>query len=72
MTILDASKHGANRHDGQPDADTAFDALLDRVRSEFDTTFTWDYERSRDGLIRLYEACRAQQGALLAVEELAE
>jgi hypothetical protein len=58
MTILDASKH-----DGQPDAgaDTAFDALLDRVRSEFDTTFTWDYERSRDGLNRLYEKAKRSQ-----------
>ena len=63
MTILDASKHDANRHDGQPaaDADTAFDALLDRVRSEFDTTFTWDYERSRDGLNRLYEKAKRSQ-----------
>ena len=63
MTILDASKHDANQHDGQPDAgaDTAFDALLDRVRSEFDTTFTWDYERSRDGLNRLYEKAKRSQ-----------
>ena len=28
MTILDASKHDANQHGGQPGADTAFDALL--------------------------------------------
>ena len=61
MTILDASKHDANQHGGQPGADTAFDALLDRVRSEFDTTFTWDYERSRDGLNRLYEKAKRSQ-----------
>jgi hypothetical protein len=73
MTILDASQqdagrqasrhdadnHGAGQHGA--DAETAFDSLLDHVRAEFDTTFTWDYERSRDGLNRLYEKAKRSQ-----------
>src|SRR5687768_17063314 len=31
------------------------------VRSDFDTVFTWDYERSRPNLGRLYEKAKAAQ-----------
>ena len=31
------------------------------MRAEFDTTFTWDYERNRDGLRRLYEKAKRAQ-----------
>ncbi len=71
MTVLDANQHDASKHAGQQagrhpgqagtDADSAFDSLLDHVRAEFDTTFTWDYERSRDGLNRLYEKAKRSQ-----------
>ena len=57
MTVVDESPQGA----GQQDATTAFDALIDNVRAEFDTAFTWDYERSRDGLNRLYEKAKRSQ-----------
>ena len=40
---------------------TAFDQLIDSVRAEFDTQFTWDYGRGRDGLNRLYEKAKRSQ-----------
>ena len=40
---------------------TAFDELIDSVRAEFDTQFTWDYGRGRDGLNRLYEKAKRSQ-----------
>ncbi len=40
---------------------TAFDQLIAKVRAEFDTQFTWDYERGRDGLNRLYEKAKRSQ-----------
>ncbi len=43
------------------DGATAFDQLIDKVRTEFDTQFTWDYERGRDGLNRLYEKAKRSQ-----------
>ena len=56
MTVVDESPQDAGQQDTtRQDATTAFDALIDKVRAEFDTAFTWDYERSRDGLNRLYE-----------------
>ena len=52
--------------DGSPveepsDGATAFDQLINKVRAEFDTQFTWDYERGRDGLNRLYEKAKRSQ-----------
>ncbi|MBT6372211.1 MAG: ferritin-like domain-containing protein [Acidimicrobiaceae bacterium] len=43
------------------DGATAFDQLINKVRAEFDTQFTWDYERGRDGLNRLYEKAKRSQ-----------
>ena len=43
------------------DGATAFDQLINKVRAEFDTQFTWDYERVRDGLNRLYEKAKRSQ-----------
>ena len=57
MTVVDESPQDA----GQQDATTAFDVLIDKVRAEFDTAFTWDYERSRGGLNRLYEKAKRSQ-----------
>jgi hypothetical protein len=31
------------------------------VSSEFDTIFTWDYERSRESLVKLYEKAKTSQ-----------
>ncbi len=31
------------------------------VRAEFDTAFTWDYEQSRAGLVKLYEKAKTSQ-----------
>ncbi|HAQ24290.1 MAG TPA: hypothetical protein DCR10_12140, partial [Acidimicrobiaceae bacterium] len=42
-------------------AEAAFGDLLNRVRADFDTQFTWDYERGRDGLNRLYEKAKRSQ-----------
>ncbi len=36
-------------------------AHLDDIRVEFDTLFTWDYERSRTGLDKLYEKAKRAQ-----------
>ena len=46
---------------GPSDGATAFDQLINKVRAEFDTQFTWDYERGRDGLNRLYEKAKRSQ-----------
>ena len=62
MTVVDESPQDAGQQDtSRQDATTAFDALIDKVRAEFDTAFTWDYERSRDGLNRLYEKAKRSQ-----------
>jgi len=54
MTVVDESQQDAGQQDiSRQDATTAFDELIDQVRAESDTAFTWDYERSRDGLNRL-------------------
>ena len=59
MTI---TKPDAETSDGATsDGATAFDQLIDKVRTEFDTQFTWDYERGRDGLNRLYEKAKRSQ-----------
>ena len=34
---------------------------LDDIRVEFDTLYTWDHDRSRDGLTRLYEKAKRAQ-----------
>ena len=47
--------------EGPSDGATAFDQLINKVRAEFDTQFTWDYERGRDGLNRLYEKAKRSQ-----------
>jgi len=39
----------------------AYTDLLHAVEAEFDTLYTWDYERSRDGLNRLYEKAKRSQ-----------
>ena len=39
----------------------AYAAHLDDIRVEFDTLFTWDYERSRTGLDKLYEKAKRAQ-----------
>ena len=62
MTVVDEIPQDAGQQDtSRQDATTAFDALIDNVRAEFDTAFTWDYERSRDGLNRLYEKAKRSQ-----------
>ncbi len=48
-------------NDGSSEGETAFDRLIEKVRTEFDTQFTWDYERGRDGLNRLYEKAKRSQ-----------
>jgi len=40
---------------------TAVDAAIHAVAAEVGTTFTWDYERSRPGLSRLYEKAKGSQ-----------
>jgi len=57
MTITDPPVTDSRAEDGG----TAFDQLIDRVRAEFDTQFTWDYGRGRDGLNRLYEKAKRSQ-----------
>ena len=47
--------------EGPSNGASAFDQLIDKVRAEFDTQFTWDYERGRDGLNRLYEKAKRSQ-----------
>ena len=42
-------------------SDKSFEDLVARVRADFDATFTWDYDRSRDGLDRLYEKAKRAQ-----------
>ena len=37
------------------------DDLVHTVVSEFDTTFTWNYERSRPALVKLYEKAKTSQ-----------
>mgnify|MGYP003438109260 CR=1 FL=1 len=37
------------------------DESIHAVLAEVDTTFTWDYERSRPGLSRLYEKAKGSQ-----------
>ncbi len=39
----------------------AHEEHLDDIRVEFDTLYTWDYDRSRDGLNRLYEKAKRAQ-----------
>ena len=64
MTIIQGD--ATTSSDGSPvegpsDGATAFDQLINKVRAEFDTQFTWDYERGRDGLNRLYEKAKRSQ-----------
>ncbi len=64
MTITQddaATSSGGSPVEGPSDDATAFDQLIDKVRAEFDTQFTWDYERGRDGLNRLYEKAKRSQ-----------
>ena len=64
MTITQddaATSSGGSPVEGPSDGATAFDQLIDKVRAEFDTQFTWDYERGRDGLNRLYEKAKRSQ-----------
>src|SRR4051812_12459837 len=35
--------------------------VISAIRAEFDTIFTWDYERSRPALIKLYEKAKTSQ-----------
>ena len=42
-------------------ANTDVDAVVHTVRSEVDAMFTWDYERSRPALIKLYEKAKQSQ-----------
>ena len=42
-------------------SDLEFGADLHRTPSASDTEFTWNYERSRDGLSRLYEKAKKSQ-----------
>ncbi len=39
----------------------AYEEHLDDIRVEFDALYTWDYDRSRDGLNRLYEKAKRAQ-----------
>ena len=39
----------------------SFEDLVARVRADFDTTFTWDYDRDGGGLDRLYEKAKRAQ-----------
>ncbi len=64
MTITQddaTTSSGGSPVEGPSDGATAFDQLIDKVRAEFDTQFTWDYERGRDGLNRLYEKAKRSQ-----------
>jgi len=47
--------------DAVASGEAAFGDLLDKVRADFDAQFTWDYERGRDGLNRLYEKAKRAQ-----------
>jgi hypothetical protein len=40
---------------------TDVDAVLHDVGAHFDTVFTWDYERSRPPLVKLYEKAKTSQ-----------
>ena len=48
MTITEPQTAGGDSENQT--VPTEFDLLMDSVRAEFDTQFTWDYERGRDGL----------------------
>ena len=50
MTITEPQTAGDDS--GNQAGPTEFDLLMESVRAEFDTQFTWDYERGRDGLNR--------------------
>ena len=59
MTITEPQTAGGDSENQT--GPTEFDLLMDSVRAEFDTQFTWDYERGRDGLNRLYEKAKRSQ-----------
>ena len=64
MTIIQGdatTSSDGSQVQGPSDGATAFDQLINKVRAEFDTQFTWDYERGRDGLNRLYEKAKRSQ-----------
>jgi len=42
-------------------SNTDVDAVAHAVKSESDTLFTWDYERSRPALVKLYEKAKTSQ-----------
>lgn len=42
-------------------SEQSFEDLVARVKADFDTTFTWNYDRSRDSLQRLYEKAKRAQ-----------
>ena len=44
MTITEP--HPARDDSGNQTGPTEFDLLMESVRAEFDTQFTWDYERA--------------------------
>src|SRR4029079_8857119 len=42
-------------------SNTDVDAVTHNVGANFDTVFTWDYERSRTPLVKLYEKAKTSQ-----------
>jgi len=42
-------------------SNTDVDAVIHTVGANFDTVFTWDYERSRPALVKLYEKAKTSQ-----------
>jgi len=42
-------------------SNTDVDAVMHTVGANFDTVFTWDYERSRPALVKLYEKAKTSQ-----------
>ena len=42
-------------------SNTDVDAVVHTVGANFDTVFTWDYERSRPALVKLYEKAKTSQ-----------
>ena len=63
MTVIDPRSAGRDVNDADEIVidRSDFDEVLHTIHQESDVLFTWDYQRSRPALVKLYEKAKRSQ-----------